>query len=56
MRSSAPSVPAATIVEPNFSSVIHHYPLTCGEYAIATDWQGKPTTLYREFEKTVRIW
>jgi hypothetical protein len=44
---------AATIVEPSFSSVIHHYPLTCGEYAIATDWQGKPNVLYREFEKTV---
>jgi hypothetical protein len=44
---------AATIVEPNFNSVIHHYPLTVGEYAIATDWQGKPTVIYREFEKTV---
>lgn len=44
---------AASIVLPDFNSVIHHYPLTCGEYAIATDWQGHVTTLYREFEKTV---
>jgi hypothetical protein len=43
----------ASIVQPDFNSVIHHYPLTTGEYAIATDWQGKVTTLYREFEKKV---
>lgn len=44
---------AASIVLPDFNTVIHHYPLTIGEYAIATDWQGKVCTLYREFEKTV---
>lgn len=43
----------ASIVLPNFQNVIHHHPLTCGEYAIATDWQGNVTTLYREFQKTV---
>lgn len=43
----------ASIVLPNFNTVIHHYPLTIGEYAIATDWQGHVTTLYREFEKRV---
>jgi hypothetical protein len=44
---------AASIVLPDFNSVIHQYPLTVGEYAIDTDWQGRVTTLYREFEKTV---
>lgn len=43
----------ASIVLPDFNTVIHHYPLTIGEYAIATDWQGSVNTLYREFEKTV---
>jgi hypothetical protein len=43
----------ASIVLPDFNTVIHHYPLTIGEYAIATDWQGRVVTLYREFEKTV---
>lgn len=43
----------ATIVLPNFNRVIHHYPLTAGEYAISTDWEGQVTTLYREFDKTV---
>ena len=44
---------AATIVTPDFNNVIHHYPLTTGEYAIATNWKGEVTTLYREFQKTV---
>lgn len=43
----------ASIVLPDYNAVIHHYPLTTGEYAIDTDWQGKVTTLYREFEKPV---
>lgn len=43
----------ASIVLPDFNTVIHHYPLTTGEYAIATDWQGRVVTLYREFEKPV---
>jgi Bacteriophage head to tail connecting protein len=44
---------AASVVLPDFNTVIHHYPLTTGEYAIASDWQGRITALYREFEKTV---
>lgn len=44
---------AASIVTPNFKNVIHHHPLTAGEYAIATDNDGNVTTLYREFDKTV---
>lgn len=44
---------AASIILPDFQNVIHHYPLTIGEYAIATDAQGKVCTIYREFEMTV---
>jgi hypothetical protein len=44
---------AACIVLPDFNNVIHCYPLTVGEYAIATNWKGEVTTLYREFQKTV---
>jgi hypothetical protein len=44
---------AASIVVPDFKNIIHHYPLTTGEYCIATDWKGGVTTLYREFQKTV---
>jgi hypothetical protein len=44
---------AASIVMPDFRNVIHHYPLTTGEYCIATNWKGEVTTLYREFQKTV---
>ena len=43
----------ASIVLPNFKNVIHHHPLTTGEYAIATDNDGNVTTIYREFDKTV---
>ena len=44
---------AACVVAEDYDTVIHHYPLTVGEYCIATDWQGRVCTLYREFEKTV---
>lgn len=44
---------AASIVLPDFTNVIHHYPLTTGEYCVATNWKGEVTTLYREFQKTV---
>ncbi len=44
---------AACVVVEDHNTVIHHYPLTAGEYCIATDWQGRVCTLYREFEKTV---
>lgn len=44
---------AASLIVPNFDSVIRHQPLTVGEYCIATDWNGEVTTLYREFQKTV---
>jgi hypothetical protein len=44
---------AASIVLPDFDNVIHHYPLTTGEYCIATNYRGQVDTLYREFQKTV---
>jgi hypothetical protein len=44
---------AVSVVLPDFKNVIHQYPVTCGEYCIATDFQGRVTTLYREFEVTV---
>ncbi|MDR2219734.1 MAG: hypothetical protein LBE24_04045 [Methylobacillus sp.] len=43
----------AAIIVPDFENVIHAYPLTVGEYAIATNWKGEVTTLYREFQKSV---
>ena len=44
---------ASTIVLPNFQNVLHHYPLTIGEYALATDAEGQVNTLAREFQMTV---
>jgi hypothetical protein len=44
---------ASSIVMPDFADVIRHYPLTTGEFCIATDHRGQVNTLYREFEKTV---
>lgn len=43
----------ASIVLPDFKDVLRQYPLTTGEYAIATDHRGQVSTLYREFQKTV---
>lgn len=43
----------ASIVMSDFNDVIRHYPLTCGEYAIATNYRGEVNTIYREFQKTV---
>lgn len=44
---------SANIVLPDFQGVIHNYPVTCGEYAIATDYKGAVNTLFRETEMTV---
>lgn len=43
----------ASIVLPNFNNVVHHYPLTVGEYALATNAEGEVDTLCREFQMTV---
>lgn len=44
---------AVSLIADDYKHVIRHYPLTAGEYAIATDERGEVVTLYREFEKTV---
>lgn len=41
------------ILTSDFKSVIHHYPLATGEYALAQNWRGDVDTLYREFQKPV---
>lgn len=43
----------ASIVLPNFDNVIHHHPLTVGEYAVAANDLGVVDTLCREFQMTV---
>lgn len=43
---------AADVVLPHFERVIHHYPQTCGQYALATDSEGYVCTIYREFRMT----
>jgi hypothetical protein len=44
---------ASSIVLPDFDNVIHHYPLTVGEYALGTNHRGEVDTLCREFQMTV---
>jgi len=44
---------SASIILPNFDSVIHHHLLTTGEFAISTNYLGAVDTLYREFNMTV---
>lgn len=43
----------ANFVAPSFDNVIHHYPLTVGEYALATNDSGIVDTMYREVNMTV---
>lgn len=44
---------SCTLLQEDYRDVIRHYPLTTGEFCIATDWRGDVTTVYREFQKTV---
>jgi len=43
----------AAIISEDFDNIIHVHPITIGEYAIATNFQGRVDTLYREFQMTV---
>lgn len=43
----------ASLLLPDFNTVVHNYVLTAGEYCIATDYKGRVCTLYREFERPV---
>ena len=44
---------SASVVMPDFDNVIHLYPLTIGEYCLATNEKGVVNTMYREFNMTV---
>lgn len=44
---------AANFIMPDFNQALRHYPLTCGEYALATNFRGEVVALYREFDITV---
>lgn len=44
---------SASMILPDYKSVVHNYTMTAGEYAIDTDYRGFVNTLYREFEMTV---
>lgn len=44
---------AADVILDDFDTVIHHYPLTIGEYAISMDHKGQGSGLVREFQMTV---
>jgi hypothetical protein len=44
---------SASVVMDDFEKVIHHYPLTIGEFCLATDYKGVVNCMTREFDKTV---
>ncbi|MFV0602035.1 MAG: portal protein [Brachymonas sp.] len=44
---------ASSVVLADRDRIIHHTPLTAGEFAIATNGRGGVQTLYREFQMTV---
>jgi hypothetical protein len=43
----------ASVMMDDFERVIHNYPMTFGEFSIATDFRGEVNTLYRRFQKRV---
>jgi len=44
---------ACSVLMPDFENIIHHFPLTVGEYCFATNDKGIVDTMYREFNMTV---
>jgi hypothetical protein len=44
---------AASVVMDDYNEVTRHFPLTVGEFAIATDYRGTVNTLFREFQRPV---
>jgi hypothetical protein len=42
-----------SVVVPDFDNMIHHHPVTVGQYCVATNAQGRVDTMYREFDMTV---
>ena len=43
----------ADFVQPDFENVVHHYPMTVGEYALAINDKGVVDTVYRQVQMTV---
>lgn len=43
----------ANFVQPDFDNVIHHYPMTVGEYALSTNDKGVVDTVCRQMQMTV---
>lgn len=43
----------ATVLDNDFDNVVHHHPLTIGEFAIGTNAKGVVDTLAREYQMTV---
>lgn len=43
----------ADILVPDFENILHHYPLTVGQYSLAADEKGVVNTLAREVRMTV---
>jgi len=44
---------SCSVVMPDYENVIHLFPLTVGEYCLATNDKGTVDTMYREFQMTV---
>lgn len=44
---------SCSVVMPDYDNVIHLYPLTIGEYCLATNEKGVVDTMYREYNMTV---
>lgn len=44
---------SVAIIQPDFDNVIHHHPVTAGEYCLSTNSRGEVDTLYRKFDMTV---
>lgn len=44
---------SCSVVMPDYENVIHLYPLTIGEYCLATNEKGVVDTMYREYNMTV---
>lgn len=44
---------AVSLVVPDFERVIHHHPITVGQFCLQADYAGRVNTMFREFEVTV---
>jgi len=44
---------SCSVLMQDYDTIVHHFPLTVGEYCLATNHKGIVDTLYREFNMTV---